>query len=260
MTGVLSAAILRSWRNLVSRSLLAALFVTFSPYSLRCQSGPSGAITLRVIVVSSEAEAAQIFDRLRQGEDFGVLAKSKSIDQYEEDYGYLGTVRVATLRPELQAVLKGLAPGKVTSAITVPGGFAILKVLPNTEGSIQQSMGANRNRSSSGKGTVLYPTDGAGQVIADLAFQRFPKPTGWEQDLSAVCEIRNQSLSTLESRLKDRLSHATPEQSPVDLIQAHYALAQIEAYQGHMQPALAEWEEAYQIAEAKVPTGVPQLE
>src|ERR1017187_5177058 len=57
---------------------------------------------LRVIVGSSEAEAQQILDRLKKGEDFGILAKDKSIDPNAEDYGYLGRVDVATLRPELR--------------------------------------------------------------------------------------------------------------------------------------------------------------
>jgi len=255
----------RSWPSLAPIFLLLTLFPFFlDPASLSGQSGPSGPITLRVIVVSSEAEAQQILDRLNEGEDFGALAKSKSIDPNAEDYGYLGKVDAASLRPELREALRGLAPGRVTSAIKVPGGYAILKVLPESEGSVGQGMSANRDLPLSGKGSIKYPVDVAGQIIADLAFQKYPKPASWEQDLAAICGIRKQSLSTLELRLKNRLYTATPELSPADkpsdLIQAHYALAQVEAYQGNMDKALAEWEAAYQIAVVNVPAGVPQLE
>jgi hypothetical protein len=249
----------RSWRNLASRFLLATLLAP-----LNCQPDPAGTITLRVIVVSSAEDARQILDRLKQGEDFAVLAKNKSIDPHAEDYGYLGKVQVAAMRPELRAALTGLGPGQITGAIKVPGGYAILKVLPASEGSVGRGMSANRDLQLSGKGSIRYPADVAGQIIADLAFQKYPKPNGWEQDLPAICEARKQSLSTLESRLKRRLYPSTaepaPAATPVDLIQTHYALAQIEAYRGNMDNAVVEWEAAYQIAAAKVPAGVAQLE
>jgi tetratricopeptide (TPR) repeat protein len=249
----------RSWRNLVSLFLLATLLTP-----LNSQPDAAGTITLRVIVVSSEEDARQILDRLKQGEDFAVLAKNKSIDPHAEDYGYLGKVQVATMRPELRAALAGLGPGQITAAIKVPGGYAILKVLPVSEGSVGPGMSANRDTQLSGKGSIRYPADVAGQIIADLAFQKYPKPNGWEQDLPAVCEARKQSLSTLELRLKHRLYPTTaelaPAATPIDLIQTHYALAQIEAYRGNMDNAVLEWEAAYQIAAAKVPAGVAQLE
>jgi len=256
----------RSWRCLASIVLLLTLLrVSFSQTSASGQPGAStAAITLRVIVVNSEADAREILDRLKKGEDFGVLAKSRSIDPNAEDYGYLGKVDVATLRPELREALRGLTSGQVTGVVKVPGGYAILKVLPESEGSVGQGMSANRDLPLSGKGSIKYPADVAGQIIADLAFQKYPKPPGWEQDLREICEVRKQSLSTLEARLKNRVHPATPKVSPaeksIDLIQAHYALAQVEAYQGNMDQAVAEWEAAYQIAVANVPAGAAQLE
>jgi tetratricopeptide (TPR) repeat protein len=255
----------RSSRGLTSIFLVLALVnASLSQTAPNGKASPPPSVTLRVIVVSSEAEARQILDHLKKGEDFGVIAKNKSIDPNSEDYGYLGRVDTATLRPELREALRGLAPGQVTSAIKVPGGYAILKVLPESEGSVGQGMSANRDLPLSGKGSIEYSADVAGQMIADLAFQKYPKPRGWEQDLREICEVRKQSLSTLESRLKNRLYPATPKMSPaekpIDSIQAHYALAQVEAYQGNMDQAVAEWEAAYQLAVANVPAGAPQLE
>ncbi|MGC2619080.1 MAG: CRTAC1 family protein, partial [Acidobacteriaceae bacterium] len=57
----------------------------------------------------------------------------------------------------------------------------------------------------------------------------------------------------------DSLAHPAPEKSPEDIIQTHYALAQLEAYKGDMEGAVKEWEAAYQIAASSVPAGVPQL-
>jgi hypothetical protein len=241
-----------SWHELTKILLTVTLIVALFQLTSYCQSAASETVTLRVIVVSNEAEAGEVLARLQHGEDFGVLAKSKSIDPKAEDYGYLGKVDVTQLRPELREALKGVAAGHVTKPAKVPGGFAILKVLPASEGSVGQGMSTNRDLPLSGKGSIRYPADVAGQVIADLAFQRYPKPAGWEQDLAAVCEARTQSLSTLELRLSNRLHNSTlelsPAQTPVDVIQTYYALAQIEAYQGKMDKAVAEWETAYQVA------------
>jgi hypothetical protein len=224
------------------------------------QSASPDTITLRVIVVSSEAEARQILDRLKHGEEFGVVAKEKSIDPYASDFGYLGKVPLASLRPELRDALRGVAPGQVTAPIQVPGGFAILKVLPDSEGSVGQGMRSKQELKRSQGDKMTFPVDVAGQTIADLAFQKYPKPEGWQQDLNAVCEVRKQSLSALDSRLQNRLSPSSPKLTPVDAIQAHYALAQIQAFQGKMDSAVREWEAAYQIALTSVPAAVTQLE
>ena len=248
-------------RNLAAQFALLMLAAVSLQSTLQCQPEVSGHVALRVIVVGSEAEAQEILDRLHNGEDFGVLAKSKSIDPKAEDYGYLGKVDVTQLRPELREALRGVAPNQVTRPVKVPGGFAILKVLPASEGSVGQGMSPNLDLPLAARGSIRYPADVAGQVIADLAFQKYPKPSGWEQNLAAVCEARTQSLSALELRLNKRLYGATPPtQTPVDLIQTHYALAQIEAYQGKMDRAVAEWEAAYQLALNKVPAGAVQLE
>jgi tetratricopeptide (TPR) repeat protein len=237
---------------------------SFSQTSPTREPTPSSTVSLRVIVVSSEQEAQQILDQLAKGADFGVLAKRKSIDPNADDYGYIGRVGVASLRPELREALRGLAPGQLTHVIKVPGGYAILKVLPESEGSLGQGMSANRDLPLSGKGSIKYPADVAGQIIADLAFQKYPKPPGWEQDLTAICKVRKESLLDLELRLRSRLHPTTLDfsaaEKAIDLIQTHYALAQVEAYQGNMDEAVAEWQSAYDIAIAKVPAGVAQLE
>jgi tetratricopeptide (TPR) repeat protein len=264
-SGLTSRAVEGTRRNRTAMFLFLILFPGFTSHlSANDESAPADVVSLRVIVVSTETEAQQILDRLKKGSDFGSLAKDKSIDPNAEDYGYLGKVEVTTLRPELRQALKGLAAGQVTSIVKVPGGYAILKVLSDSEGSVGQGMSANRDLPLSARGSIKYPADVAGQIIADLAFQKYPKQPGWEQDLAAICKVRKQSLSELELRLQSRLHPATLDLSaaekPIDAIQAHYALAQLEAYQGNMDKAVAEWEAAYNIAVTNVPAGLLQLQ
>ena len=130
-----------------------------------------------------------------------------------------------------------------------------------TSGTAGQGMGPDRDLHSAGKAAIQYPADVAGQVLADMLFERYPKPEGWEQDLQEVCTIRKRSLSEGVERLERLL--ADPQQvaskSSVDLIQTHYALAQLEAYQGNMDRAVKEWEAAYDLAARNIPAGLPQL-
>jgi peptidyl-prolyl cis-trans isomerase SurA len=84
---------------------------------------------LQVIVVVSAAEAQQIFDRLKNGEDFVTLAKEKSVDATASAGGYMGELTRQDLRAELRDALQGLAPGEISKVVRIPSGYAILKVL-----------------------------------------------------------------------------------------------------------------------------------
>lgn len=230
------------------------------------QEVPANRVNLQVIVVGTAAEAQDALTRLRKGEDFAGVAKEVSIDPNGRDGGYVSGVDPATLRPELRAALTLLKPEEVSSAIQLARGFVILKLLPDKHepegmGAAGQGMGPNRALHSADTSAIQYPVDVAGQVLADMLFEQYPKPDGWEQNLAEVCSVRKRSLAEGVERLKKLL--ADPRQvaskSPMDMIQAHYALAQLEAYQGNMDEAVAEWESAYKLAAVNVPAGLPQL-
>lgn len=231
------------------------------------QTTPSNRVNLQVILVDSPLAAQAILDRLKKGEDFAALAKEKSIDPTASDGGIVGVVATATLRPESREALAGLKPGQITGAIKVPSGYLILKVLPEKRDAAgqdtgpAQGMAAQRNLHLAGRGAIQYPADVAGQVIAEMLFQKFPKPANWSQDLHSVCDVRKQSLAQAVQQLEQLL--ADPQRlsnmRPFDVVQEHYALAQIEAYQGSMDKAVEQWEAAYRIASAQIPVGVPQL-
>ena len=259
------------WRLITALLIAWAALVLGTRSSRAWQASETAVVPLQVIVVSSAAEARLVRDRLKNGEDFAALAREKSIDPYADQGGYVGEVDPATLRIELREALKGLAPGQVSGIVELQNppntviGYAILRILSKNESPSagRQSMGVNRDLPLSAKGALRFPVDIAGQVIANLLFQKFPKPVGWSQDLSEICRIRKQSLSNMVDRLEKRLDPLHPEQlsgeKPFDVIQEHYALAQLHAYQGNMDQAVKQWEAAYRIA-AEIPGGRPQLE
>jgi len=233
-------------------------------FAIPSQDSPPGMLNLQVIVVDSPGKAQQILDRLKRGEDFAGIAKSESIDPSAAQGGYLEPADPRTLRPELREALQGLRPGQTTKVIAVPSGYVILKLLPEFQPGVAQGMGPGQGRDLplAGQGAVRYPADVAGQVLADTLFQKFPKPPNWEQDLQGICEIRKRSLAAGIARLEELLESANKAlaaMKPFDVIQSHYALAQLEAYQGNMDEAVIHWEAAYKIAVAEIPAGIPQL-
>ncbi len=234
-------------------------------------------VNLEVIVVDTESKALEALERLKKGEKFSTVAAQMSIDPKAGNGGYVGEAEVASLRPELRAAVESLQPEQVSGIVRVPTGFVILKLLSRKQepkaqsktlapasadqGATGQGMGPNRDLHLAGKGAIQYPVDVAGQVLADMLFQKFPKASGWEQDLQEVCTVRKQSLAdgikALEKTLADTAKMAAT--TPFDAIQTHYGLAQLEAYRGNMDAAIREWQAAYKLAVTDVPAGVPQL-
>ena len=245
------------------------------------ETAPRIIVNLQVIVVDIESKAEEALERLKRGEKFSTVAAQMSIDPNASNGGYVGEADVALLRPELRAAVESLKSDQVSGIVRVPTGFVILKLLGKTQehsnqaskargpagsapdqGVAGQGMGPNRDLHLAGKGAIQYPADVAGQVLADMLFQKFLKPAGWEQDLQQVCAVRKQSLAqgikALENVLADSVEMAG--KSHFDAIQTHYGLAQLEAYQGHMDRAIREWEQADRIAATYVPEGIPQLD
>jgi len=262
--------------------LITCLSVPFLSYlglrSLPAQeTAPRTVVNLEVIVVDTESKALEALERLKKGEKFSTVAAQMSIDPNAGNGGYVGEAEVASLRPELRAAVESLQPEQVSGIVRVPTGFVILKLLSRKQepkaqsktlapasadqGATGQGMGPNRDLHLAGKGAIQYPVDVAGQVLADMLFQKSPKASGWEQDLQEVCTVRKQSLAdgieALEKTLADTPKMAAT--TPFGAIQTHYGLAQLEAYRGNMDAAIREWQAAYKLAVTDVPGGVPQL-
>jgi tetratricopeptide (TPR) repeat protein len=130
---------------------------------------------------------------------------------------------------------------------TVSGGADNSRILPQT-----------------GAANIRYQQPVGGKGEADLGFRSIPKPEGWNQDLQAMCRIRQQSWKTVLDVALENLDPTNPEGSashpPLDRIQMHYAAANLYAYRGQMDKAIDHWLQAYQIAQAELPAAMPDLE
>src|SRR2546425_2356717 len=116
--------------GLHSGGLIALVLLSSLLLAVRMRAGQDlpTTIELRIIVVSSQAEAEQLLQRLQTGEDFVALARQKSIDPSASDGGSLGRVDPETLRTELRDALKGALSGQIKGPVKIPTGYAILKV------------------------------------------------------------------------------------------------------------------------------------
>ena len=256
---------LNMWR--FGLALIATAFAglpLFSQSSLPAQSTPSGEVTLRVIVVGSAEEAQRVVVRLNGGEDFVALAKAESIDPTADAGGLLGKVTLSTLPPMLKDALQGVEPGHLSPVVHIPTGFAVLKVVDDTD-PVNINMNApGAVNSVDGVNAVKYVIDVSGLVEAEALLQAFPKPADWNQDPRVICQVRRQSLASGQRSLEDFLSPekeaARRSRPPFDVMQAHFALAQLHAYHGQMDRALDQYQHAYEVSRASVPAATLRME
>jgi hypothetical protein len=227
------------------------------------RSAPSGPVGLRIIVVNSAGEAQQILGLLRYGWNFAGLAREKSTDSTAANGGYMGKIDPATLRGELRDALLGLGPGQVSEPVKIPSGYAILKVLADSEPIEGKNAVPNEILPLAGQGSVRYTPNVAGAPEADAALQAYPKQPGFEQDLRAICQARQQSVTrTVDrlGRLLDDADQGQSERSPGELLQMRYVLGELEAYLGNMDEMIRRWEKAYRSIPADHPEAALPLE
>ena len=226
------------------------------------QSTPSDEVTLRVIVVDSAEEAQRLVTRLNRGEDFLALAQAESIDPTRSAGGLLGKVTLSMLPAMLKDALVGVAPGQLTPVVQIPTGFAILKVVDDADPA-NINMNAVNPASLATAANVKYVIDVSGIVEAEAILQAFPKPGSWNQDPRAICQARRQSLASSQRSLEDFLSRerldGRASRSPFDIMQARFALAQLHAYDGRMDRALAEYQRAFETARIGVPAAAARM-
>jgi len=256
----------------------------FVPLQSAAQSSAHQTPEIRIIVVETQTEAAQILERLQAGEDFATLAREKSIDPSSSNGGSLGGLDPAALRTELRDAVRGAGKGQLAGPVKISTGFAILKVEDSsaaaastppapTAGAAQggaavattgQGMTPTGLLALAGRGKVPYPPDVSGAVEVEVAFRTLPKPPDWDHDLRSVCEVRKQTLARAVDHLGQLLDPNDPDSyaatRPDQLGRVHFSLAQLLAYQGEMGPAIQHWLEAYKLAKAKSPQMAPELE
>jgi hypothetical protein len=225
---------------------------------------PANTLALRIIVSSSAEEAERLVARLGKGENFVVLAQAESIDPSASQGGLLGRVDPASLRPELRDALRGVGPGQLTPVVRIPTGFAILKVVDDIDSTGATAANPAGIPALVAAGSVKYVLDVGGLPEAEEVLRQFPKPAGWDQDPRAICGVRRESLTAAVRRLDDFFAPAATARrsatSPFELLQTHFGLAQLLAYQGQMDRAVDHYEQAYQLARGEVPAAMLQME
>jgi tetratricopeptide (TPR) repeat protein len=248
--------------QLLKIALGLGLMAAFTVAAGQSASNPSSEeITLQIIVVGSPEEAQHILDRIKKGESFPVLAKEKSIDSTAEEGGLMGRVALSMLRPELRAALGGVGTGEISPVVRTTLGYAILKVVERGGSSGNTNSGGSSATAATGSVKYVFNLGGLGE--AELGLTKAPKTSDWRQDLRQICATRKQSLAAEKESLKEFLSPANSKArasyEPIDLLNAHYSLGELQSYEGNMDQAVEQYEEAYQIAVSDAPEAVPQM-
>jgi len=118
--------------------LLRAAGLALAALSLVCalEAGPAQALEargVRVLVVSSEAEARRLLAAAQTGESFATLVRERSVGPAREAGGYLGRLDPDTVAAEVREALAGTPRGGVSRIVRVDEGFAIFQVLSREE-------------------------------------------------------------------------------------------------------------------------------
>jgi tetratricopeptide (TPR) repeat protein len=211
-----------------------------------------------LIELSTAADANQVADALKGGMDFAVLAKERSIDPSSVDGGDVGLLSTANLPANLKTAVATLKPGQISPVLPTDKGYAIVTVfiVPPQK----HDLDAKRIYELTSSGVVQQNLSISGLDEADAVFKQYPKPPGWNDDLSQPCKIRKDSYASAVARTEQFLaSVAAGTASPAKLQQAHAALAQLYAYQGAMAKSAREWQKTYDISQASVPDTVPYV-
>src|SRR5271155_1724811 len=149
---------------------------------------------LEIIVVPSRQNAEEILQRLKNGEDFAVLAKEKSIDPTASAGGFMGNFSPAELRAELRDALQNLAPGEISKVAQIPEGFAILKIMPARSAGTAHADPAG-TLALAARGSVKQMLLVSGLPEAEEALRQYPKPEDWAMDPHKACDARKGSLA-----------------------------------------------------------------
>lgn len=100
---------------------------------------------LRRIVVADQQTAQEMLEQLRGGTSFSALARAKSIGSEYRTWGYVGTVNVSDIQPELRHVLLKLKDGQISDVLEIGGQFVIVKaVSPKIEQHLEAADQAER--------------------------------------------------------------------------------------------------------------------
>ena len=247
------------WRRMMLRPALVILLVVvaITGAMLRAQAPAPTEVSLRIIVAGSTAEAEKVLTRLLTGVPFETVARELSIDPSASQGGLIGPVSPASLRPELQAALTGLTPGQISRVVTVPTGFAILRLERVAGGGAD---GGTVNEALAASGSVKFVAEVSGFPEARAAIKAYAKPQTWNHDPQTICEARRGSIAEMHRALAARLTTLEQAAPSRDLVHALMGQGLLHAYDGRLDDTLAHLEKAYVAAATQMPDLIPFLE
>ncbi len=212
-------------------------------------------VTFRIIVVSSEDAARRITGQIAQGANFAVLAGAESIDPSASSGGLIGPIALSALRPEMREVLQTLQPGEIGPIVRVPLGYAIVTVVPAPPRGGAPGVTDVPGLAATGAVRTMLALDGLGE--AETALNNFRKPEDWNQDPRTICQMRQESVASVVNSLTAVLAPGSA--SPLDVIEAHIALANLYAFDGRMSEAIGQFEAALGLSRSAYAAMVPQV-
>lgn len=210
---------------------------------------------LRLIVVATPDAADRIRAQVEQGESFALLAVRESTDATAAEGGWLGRVPREQLRPEVQAAIAGLRPGQVSHVVRIPTGYALFRVEPpDADTPVADEVAPGL----AAAGAVKFVYDFGGFSEARASLEAHARSRGWQQSSHAACDERTHALATTRRVVDEFLaSGGLASRTPLDIMQLHVGLAQLDAYEGRMSESIARLESALRIAVAEIPEAVP---
>lgn len=117
----------------VARLVVAILALVFPLSMAWAGTAPPQASAIRILVVTTEAEARAAVADLNAGLPFERLVRERSIGPEKERGGYLGRVNPAGLSPAARAALAKTPAGRVSPIFPTENGFAVIQVLTSQE-------------------------------------------------------------------------------------------------------------------------------
>jgi hypothetical protein len=235
--------------------MIAVSIVGREPVAAQVSSG--NPLPLSIIVVDSASEAQAILDQLKKGDDFAAIARKQSINVTASDGGFIGKLDPKTLRVELREALSGVRSGNVTGIVKIPEGYAILKILPDSEVPAAQPTNSTRILPLLATGAIKYTLKVSGRDEAESIFQARPRTEATSQDLAGICRSRSDALANVTDQLQKKLNAFDPKDlggtPPAERIKMLYTEAQLYAFQGNMEKALSLWEDAYALVQSAAP-------
>lgn len=250
------------------RAGLAMVAITIAAFALHFSQplaqAPAGTIAFRIIVVESADAARGVLEQLSKGENFLALARRVSVDSSAGTGGLIGPVALSDLRPALRSALEGLSMGELSGVVTLPTGFAVLKLVSIDEAGAPAPAGGappadapmgSFTSAINAAGSVKYVLDVSGYIETIVSLRQFKMPPEANLHLPTYCQVRKRLFTNAQALVEKSLAssgNASAPTAPLDLASVYFLKGQLHLFEGAMAPAIDALLKARQVAPADV--------